>query len=235
MPRVLVYIAVVSMLTSIANAQSESSDAKSRAISGARENDGSSEIKVYEELFKKSFSLQRKEHAEAIKRLQKIDNYERLYKMITVLGEKMIDVIEASRTLIENGEFNPDDRSLPRNVTVQSAISTTLENTALFGDILLHFPHVTHRILKTQQRWDPIINWSLNFTYRTKYLLDSDTLARIRLALQELNIIERDQVYFNPYWQSKDSQKGDKGAARKKKSTKKEKHKRGPQMTKIEL
>lgn len=42
------------------------------------------------------------------------------------------------------------------------AISTTLENTAFFGDILLHFPHIVHRILKTQQKWNSIVNWSLD-------------------------------------------------------------------------
>ena len=71
-------------------------------------------------LVKKSFEHQRKEHTEAIKRLQKIDSYERLYKMIIVLGEKMIDVIETSKSLIESGGFDPDNRSLPQNVTVQS-------------------------------------------------------------------------------------------------------------------
>lgn len=55
-----------------------------------------------------------------MRHLKKIDNYERLYKMITVLGEKMMDVIEASKSLIEAAGFDPDDRSLPQNVTVQS-------------------------------------------------------------------------------------------------------------------
>lgn len=69
---------------------------------------------------KKSFVHQRKEHTEAIKRLRNIDNYERLYKMIMILGTKMIDIIETSKRLIESTDFNPDDRSLPKNVTIQS-------------------------------------------------------------------------------------------------------------------
>ncbi|KAF3428976.1 hypothetical protein E2986_03757 [Frieseomelitta varia] len=199
-------------------------------------------------LVKKSFEHQRKEHTEAIKRLQKIDSYERLYKMIIVLGEKMIDVIETSKSLIESGGFNPDNRSLPQNVTVQSgnsssyksyilfqAISTTLENTAFFGDILLHFPHIVHRVLKTQQKWNPIINWSFNFTYRAKYLLDSETVTKIHLASQELNIIKREEGYFNPYWQPTESQRRDNEKTTKKNSAKKEKQKRKPQMVKIEF
>ncbi|XP_017789101.1 PREDICTED: coiled-coil domain-containing protein 134-like [Habropoda laboriosa] len=236
MPRVLLYIVIVSMLTYITHAQHNLPAVETQQISGKSENNNSSsEIKVYEKLFKKSFGYQRKEHMQVIKRLQKIDSYERLYKMIMVLGEKMIDVIEASKALIENGGFNPDNRTLPRNVTIQSAISTTLENTAFFGDIILHFPHITHRILRTQQIWNPIIHWSLNFMNRTKYLLDTETVERFHLVSQELNIVKREPEYFNPYWHSAESRKEYKGEAKKKKSTRKEKQKRGPQITKVEL
>lgn len=114
------------------------------------------------------------------------------------------------------------------------AISTTLENTAFFGDILLHFPHIIHRILKTQQKWNPTINWSFNFTYRAKYLLDTETVTKIHLASQELNIIKREQGYFNPYWQPTESQRGD-NEKTKRKSAKKERQKKKPQMVKIEF
>lgn len=113
------------------------------------------------------------------------------------------------------------------------AISTTLENTAFFGDILLHFPHIVHRILKTQQKWNSIINWSLNFTYRTKYLLNLETITKIHLASQELNVIKRKQGYFNPY--STNIQKENSGKIKRSKLIKKEKQKKKPQITKIEL
>lgn len=115
------------------------------------------------------------------------------------------------------------------------AISTVLENTAFFGDILLHFPHFIHRILKTQQKWNPIINWSLNFTYRTKYLLDSETVVKIHLASQELNVIKREQGYSNPYWQPTEAQEGDNGKIKKKKPATKGKQRKGPQLTKVEF
>ncbi|CAD1473172.1 unnamed protein product, partial [Heterotrigona itama] len=215
MPRVLSYIVIVSMLTCTAHGQHIPPTVENNRINEEPRNND-------------SFKIQ--EHTEAIKRLQKIDSYERLYKMIVVLGEKMIDVIETSKSLIESGGYNPDNRSLPQNVTVQSAISTTLENTAFFGDILLHFPHIIHRVLKTQRKWNPMLNWSFNFTYRAKYLLDSETVTKIHLASQELNIIKREQGYFNPYWQPTESQTGDNEKTTKKKSAKKEKQKKKPQM-----
>lgn len=40
--------------------------------------------------------------------------------MILVIGEKMIDAIEVNKALIANEDFNPDDRFLPQNVTIQT-------------------------------------------------------------------------------------------------------------------
>ncbi|XP_076665276.1 coiled-coil domain-containing protein 134 [Andrena cerasifolii] len=235
MPRVFVYIAVVSVLTCTAHAQQVNTSATEDRISEEPRKSGPSEIKVYEDLFRKSFSVQRKEHAVAVRHLKKIDNYERLYKMITVLGEKMMDVIEASKSLIEAAGFDPDDRSLPQNVTVQSAISTVLENTALFGDIVLHFPHVAHRILKSQRKWYTMINWTIDFTNRSSHFLDKETNTMLDLLAQELNMKEREPGYFNPYWRPVDPRQRDKDETKTKKVKRKEKRKRGPQMTKIEL
>lgn len=124
-------------------------------------------------------------------------------------------------------------RLLQNYVHIFTAISTVLENTALFGDIILHFPHMAHRILKSQWRWNPIINWSINFTNRSKYLLDNETIDVIHLAAQELNITEREPEYFNPYWKPVEFRETKKGKTKTK--SKKEKRKRGPQMAKIEL
>ncbi|XP_015436778.1 PREDICTED: coiled-coil domain-containing protein 134-like [Dufourea novaeangliae] len=232
MPRAFVYmIAVVSVLTFTAHTQQVDIIAENRPIDEESRNGGSSENKVYEELFKKSFVHQRREHADAVKRLERIDNYERLYKMIMVLGEKMIDVIESSKSLIEDANFNPDDRLLPRNVTVQSALSTVLENTALFGDIVLHFPEVSHRVLKMQPKWSSAISWSVNFTSRSGHFLDEKTIALIGLVAQELNITERKPGYSNPYQRSARFQEPNKEAMKTKGSSKKEKRKRGPRIT----
>lgn len=117
-----------------------------------------------------------------------------------------------------------------------AALSSVLENTALFGDIILHLPDITHRILKTQQEWSPTIHWSLNFTNQMRHLLNKSTITMIRLVEQELYITERDPSYFNPYrsaihvgYQHEDTVK------KKKKPVKKEKRKKGPQIAKIEL
>jgi len=115
-----------------------------------------------------------------------------------------------------------------------AALSSILENTALFGDIILHLPDITHRILRTQPGWNSTIHWSLNFANQTRHLLNKSTIAMFRLVEQELNITERDPGYFNPYKSAVHTgQRED--PVKKKKPTKKEKRKKGPQIAKIEL
>jgi hypothetical protein len=115
------------------------------------------------------------------------------------------------------------------------ALSSILESTALFGDIVLHLPNITHRILKTQQKWNFTIHWSLNFINQTRHLLDKSTITMIHLVEQELNITERDPSYFNPYRSSTGSISKTENTTTKKKSAKRDKRKKGPQIAKIEL
>lgn len=62
-----------------------------------------------------------------------------------------------------------------------------------------------------------------------------ETITKIHLASQELNVIKRKEGYFNPYWQSTNLEKENSGKIKKSKLAKKEKQKKIPQITKIEL
>lgn len=216
-----VVVIIVTVLTIIAHAQAE--------IDGPIVDEPQKSVK-------KLFVERRKDHIEAIQTLLKMGNYERLYKMIAVLAEKVVEVIESNKSVIEKAGFVPNNSSFPKDTNVKDALSSILENTALFGDIILHLPDITHRILTTRQGWNPAIHWSLNFTNQMRHLLNKSTITMIRLVEQELNITERDPSYFNPYrsvphagYQREDTVK------KKKKSVKKEKRKKGPRIAKIEL
>ncbi|KYN02698.1 hypothetical protein ALC62_06498 [Cyphomyrmex costatus] len=162
-----------------------------------------------------------------------MDNYERLYKMIAMLAEKVMEVIESSKSVLEKAGFLQHNSSFPEDTNVKDALSSILENIALFGDIILHLPDITHRILRTQPGWNSTLHWSLNFANQTRYLLNKSTITMFRLVEQELNITERDPAYLNPYRSA--AHAGQREDSIKKKSAKKEKRKKGPQITKIDL
>ncbi|XP_011883023.1 PREDICTED: coiled-coil domain-containing protein 134-like [Vollenhovia emeryi] len=223
-------LAALVLLTVLAHAQRETDEP---AASEPRKG-GESKSKLDEELFKKLFAQRRKDHVEAVQTLLKMDNYERLYKMIAVLTEKIVEVIESSRSVIGKAGFLPHNSSFPVDTGVKDALSSILENTALFGDIVLHLPDISHRILRTQPGWNSTIHWSLNFANQTRHLLNKSTITMFRLVEQELNVTEREPGYFNPYRSAAHAgQRED--TVKKKRPAKKEKRKKGPQIAKIEL
>lgn len=54
------------------------------------------------------------------------------------------------------------------------ALANILENTALFGDILLRLPDISHKILTSKYEWNVLLLWSLGFSNQT-HLLDKQT------------------------------------------------------------
>lgn len=64
---------------------------------------------------KKLFAQRRKDHIEAVQTLLKMDNYERLYKMITMLAEKVVEVVESSKSVIEKAGFLSKNGSFPED------------------------------------------------------------------------------------------------------------------------
>ncbi|KAK2585791.1 hypothetical protein KPH14_010396 [Odynerus spinipes] len=233
-PHVLVYIIFALVLLTVAHVEKKTSDSGEEPINNDTRKGAVFKTDSDQKLFKKLFVKRRHQHAEAIERLQKMDNYERLYKMVALLIKKISEVIESNKTLIENLDFTFNNVAFPKNDSVRDALSTILENTAFVGDIVLHFPDIAHRILKTQQEWSKTIHWSLNFANAIKHLLDKPTITVINLVRQELNITKREPGYFNLYQPKFANYKKNNGVTKKKK-VKKEKQKKGPQMIKIEL
>lgn len=86
---------------------------------------------------KKLFTQRRKDHVEAVQTLLKMDNYERLYKMIAVLTEKIVEVIESSKSVIEKADFLPHNSSFPRDTNVKDGTIIYPNSQINFGKYLL--------------------------------------------------------------------------------------------------
>lgn len=72
---------------------------------------------------KKLFAQRRKDHIEVVQTLLKMDNYERLYKMIMVLAEKMVEVIESGKSVIEKAGFAPNRSSFPEDASIKDGMA----------------------------------------------------------------------------------------------------------------
>ncbi|KAJ9596123.1 hypothetical protein L9F63_012707 [Diploptera punctata] len=140
----------------------------------------------------------RREQLEAVKSLVAIDSYEKQHKMVTLMADKIFSVIEKCRVELQTSGYIPANSSFPHEQDVLDALANTLENTALFGDVLLRLPDITHKILKSKPEWRELIQWSVAFVNKTN-LLDKQTIKLMHLVSQELNIVEKDPDYVNPY------------------------------------
>lgn len=124
--------------------------------------------------------------------------------MVMLMAEKVFTVIQESRAILESSLYIPGVSEFPLDNVVRDSLSNILENTALFSDIILRFPDISVAVLKTNNNWDIILQRSIAFCQQVKYLLDESTIKLLNLVSQELNHIERDPNYVNPYRDAKE-------------------------------
>lgn len=188
-----------------------------------------------EERFKKLFSMRRTQQLGVVKSILKYDPAKQEVLVRTV-SRKIFDVIESSRVTLESSGFIPGLSEFPEDEEARDALSNILENTSLFGDILLHIPDIAIPVLEKNNKYDVLLKWSLLFVNQTQ-LLDKKTLTLMSLMSQELNITERHPDYINPYKKSYQNQmlknqetKKDSNAESKNKK-KKKKIQKGPRLS----
>ncbi|XP_017774008.1 PREDICTED: coiled-coil domain-containing protein 134-like [Nicrophorus vespilloides] len=158
-----------------------------------------SNSKLNEELYVKLFKRQRVEQLEAVKSIRKLSNYDQQYNMILLMADKIFTVILKSRAEIESSGYIPGISDFPNDDNTKDALSNILENTALFSEILLRLPDISISILKTNNNWDMLLQWSIAFAHQVQYLLDESTIKLLHLVSQELNHTEKDPNYVNTY------------------------------------
>ncbi|CAH1776452.1 unnamed protein product [Owenia fusiformis] len=189
------------------------------------------------EVYKRLFMQQRKEQLDAVKSILQMGSYEKQYKMIEMLFEKIFDVVEKKRVLlIENG-FLPTDE-FPKDESIREAFSMVAEATAFFGDILLRLPDISHKIYERHKEWQVSLGWCITYLNQSDiFSIDSDQkLNLLSLVAQELQLVERDPNYINPYKTEvnemiEEAKKQQQMEEKEKKKKKKKEKRKGPRLT----
>lgn len=148
------------------------------------------------------------------------------------MAEKVFTSIQDSRATIEASSYIPGVSPFPEDETVKDALSNILENTALFSETILRFPDIAVSVLKTNNNWDVLLQWGIAFCNQVKYLLDKSTIKLLHLVSQELNHIEREPNYVNPYKKDyKKVEEQEEEIHRSQKKKKKKEIRKGPRLT----
>lgn len=142
-----------------------------------------------------------------------------------------LQILEETQKRLLSSQYNPTVSKFPtQDARLVDAITVTLENTCLFGEIILHNPDISYRVLESRPAepdWRDLINWCIKFTRQfNDRILDGKSQELLRLFEQEINPEKRTENFTNPY-RAEGREKSD---VTKKKTKKAKKLPRGPQM-----
>jgi len=153
----------------------------------------SNAILLYRRLLRQKREMQK----DAVKMILASGSYEKQYKMIKMIFSKLFTVLTQSKVRLTEAGFTPGD-AFPTADDVKDALSTVLENTAFAGDIILRLPDISHNLLKGNSEWNLLIEWGIGFCNDTLIFTGNDAVLLNTMA-QELNLVEKDPTYVNPY------------------------------------
>lgn len=155
-------------------------------------------------------------------------DYEKQYKMMEICFDKVLKVLDDNKKHILPSFSQP--AGFPNNNSQFEALSSVLESTCLFADVILHLPEMSRKVLKKRSNWKETIDWALEFSQTLDYLTDEITKKLLKTCDYEINESKRPENYRNPYYKQKLPEPS------KDKNKTKKKLKKGPQMTnKLEL
>ncbi|KAI9564286.1 hypothetical protein GHT06_008024 [Daphnia sinensis] len=147
-------------------------------------------------LFERLFQLKRSEQKDAVQRILAIKSVEKQNKLLKLVITKIMEVLLQSRVNLESSGYLPGS-GFPITESLRDALSSMIENTAFMGDLVLYLPDATKAFLKDNE-WNTIFKWSLSLCQEAVFL-SNNTKKMLHLVAQELNLIEREPGYFNPY------------------------------------
>lgn len=209
---------------------------ESRSESSAHRNstDKDTQMLIYRAVFKQK----RSEQTHAAESILKLGDYSKQYKMVEIVLEKLFKVLQDARVKLTESGYIPG-QVFPTEQAQLEALANILENTALFGDILLRLPDITYEVYSKSKEWELLARWSVSFCNETQVYDETDSKL-LNLMAQELRLVPKDPNYINPYRkrakkEELNNEKKKQAEASKKSKKKKEKKKRGPRLSHAEL
>lgn len=121
-----------------------------------------------------------------------------------------LQILQETRNIIEISKFDATIDKFPaKNKRLNEAITVTLDNICLFGEIILHFPDMSYRVLRAIDAnsdassgvpWRDLINWSVEYAaHFYDRIIDPKGQQLLSLLDQEINPERRTDDYINPY------------------------------------
>nr|XP_006812614.1 PREDICTED: coiled-coil domain-containing protein 134-like [Saccoglossus kowalevskii] len=143
--------------------------------------------------------------------------------------EKLFEVLNGARFILQQANYIPGEK-FPTEEQTREALSSVLENTAFFGELLLRLPDISHDIYDKKSEWKDAMGWAVGFCEQSN-VFEGIHYKMLNLMSQELNIIPRDPDYVNPYAVDQKMLFQGSEPLEKKKKKEKKPRKRGPRLS----
>ncbi|KAK7096710.1 coiled-coil domain-containing protein 134-like [Littorina saxatilis] len=189
------------------------------------------------EHYKKLFSEQRAMQLNAVKSMQKFGSQEAKFKLVGVMLHQLFKNLQDSSQNLTAWGYTPGDE-FPENKTVRETVSKVLENTALFGDMLLRMPQAVHEFYDKNRDWHLLMRWAFTFSNESG-VFEGPHETMLNLMGQEAGLIPKSPNYVNPFLAAQEEEGREKipvsVVSKKAKEKKQKKIAKGPRMSRTEL
>lgn len=153
----------------------------------------SKELVVYRNLFK----VKRKEHIAAVQKLLLNDNISKRARLINIMLGAIVETIGGAMEKLKLHDVSRED--FPTDPDIRDALSQVLENTALFTDLMVRFPKISHAIYrKNTKRWKADMRKAIDICHQSP-VYEGDYQLLLHNLQQELGIGAVDETYKNPF------------------------------------
>lgn len=167
------------------------------------------------------FVRRREEHKTLLDHFQRTEKYDRKFKLLEIGINQIVTILRENRQKMVQEDYSTS-KGFPTATTLIDALTLIVENTCLIGDMILHMPDMSEKILSKDKEWREILNWAVQFTLSVQDVIDAKTVKMLSLVDQEINIEKRTANYINPYREI--------APPPKKRTKEKKKLKKGPQL-----
>uniref|UniRef100_A0A8D8FUS3 Coiled-coil domain-containing protein 134 n=1 Tax=Culex pipiens TaxID=7175 RepID=A0A8D8FUS3_CULPI len=181
---------------------------------------------ITDKIYSNIFVRKREEHKLVVKHLLSTEDYAKRFDLLKLALKEIIRVIQEDGENLRNNDL-AEGSALPKNPELVDSLARYLENTCFFGELVLHFPDMSYRILKGVDGWRDLLIRALEYTRSFVNILDQKSLEMLGLLEQEIDESKRTDSYVNPYRERANESSKSKETKKKRKAN----IKKGPQLS----
>ncbi|CAL1539092.1 unnamed protein product [Lymnaea stagnalis] len=187
--------------------------------------------------YKRYFVLHRSKQLDAVRSITMLENNQQRHQLVNIMLKQLFLVLSEAKQNLTNAGYLPGD-PFPVDETVKESMSKVLENTAMFGDLVLFMPDIVHSMYDKEKEWQVLLAWCYGFSTQSG-VFEGNFEQILKIMAQEVNIIPKEKNFINPFKSITKLQSMVENLKKQdpKEKTKKPKKKieRGPKLRKTEL